>query len=158
MLDTLLPPAENASFLGSETTEAVFLSALTWSLGGGLLEDGRIVFDGFLKRILSLPQNPAQGSVVGPDRNFVILHCMNWLRNICYVQERRSVWQKKPFPRSRVRPRAVVCFYAVASLGVSSSFFWIVKLRILLRILSSESIHFRQCLYFPYIFVVSGSS
>ena len=95
MLDALLPPAENASFLGSETTEAVFISALTWSLGGGLLEDGRIVFDGFLKRISCLPQNPAQGSVVGPGRNFVILHCMKWLRNICYVQERKSVWEKK---------------------------------------------------------------
>lgn len=66
MLDALLPPAESAHYLGSETTEAVFLSALTWSLGGGLLEDGRIVFDGFLKRIASLPQNPAEGSVVGP--------------------------------------------------------------------------------------------
>lgn len=66
MLDALLPPAESAHYLGSETTEAVFLSALTWSLGGGLLEDGRIVFDGFVKRIASLPQNPAEGSVVGP--------------------------------------------------------------------------------------------
>lgn len=78
MLDALLPPAENAHFLGSETTEAVFLSSLTWSLGGGLLEDGRTVFDGFVKRIASLPQNPAEGSVVGPGLNlFVLLACFN---------------------------------------------------------------------------------
>ncbi|CAH3028713.1 unnamed protein product, partial [Porites evermanni] len=66
MLDALLPPAESANFLGSETTEAIFISALTWSLGGGLLENGRTVFDGFVKRIATLPQNPAEGSVVGP--------------------------------------------------------------------------------------------
>ncbi|KAJ7387135.1 Dynein heavy chain 10, axonemal [Desmophyllum pertusum] len=66
MLDALLPPAENAQFLGTETTEAIFLSSLTWSLGGGLLEDGRTVFDGFVKRIASLPQNPAAGTAVGP--------------------------------------------------------------------------------------------
>lgn len=73
MLDALLPPAENAQFLGSETTEAIFLSALTWSLGGGLLEDGRTVFDMFVKRIASLPQNPAEGTVVGPGVNLLIL-------------------------------------------------------------------------------------
>ena len=73
MLDALLPPAENAQFLGSETTEAIFLSALTWSLGGGLLEDGRTVFDMFVKRIASLPQNPAEGTVVGPGMNLSIL-------------------------------------------------------------------------------------
>lgn len=72
VLDALLPPAENATFLGSETTEAIFLSALTWSLGGGLLEGGRTVFDGFVKRIASLPQNPAEGSVVGPGRNSLV--------------------------------------------------------------------------------------
>ena len=71
MLDALLPPAENAQFLGTETTEAVFLTSLTWSLGGGLLEDGRIVFDGFVKRIASLPQNPAEGSVVKPGLNSI---------------------------------------------------------------------------------------
>ena len=71
MLDALLPPAENAQFLGTETTEAVFLTSLTWSLGGGLLEDGRIVFDGFVKRIASLPQNPTEGSVVKPGLNSV---------------------------------------------------------------------------------------
>lgn len=73
MLDALLPSAENAQFLGSETTEAIFLSALTWSLGGGLLEDGRTVFDMFVKRIASLPQNPAEGTVVGPGVNLLIL-------------------------------------------------------------------------------------
>jgi len=73
MLDALLPPAENAHFLGSETTEAIFLSALTWSLGGGLLEDGRTVFDMFVKRIASLPQNPAEGTVVGPGMDLLTL-------------------------------------------------------------------------------------
>lgn len=79
MLDSLLPPAESANFLGSETTEAIFISALTWSLGGGLLENGRTVFDGFVKRIASLPQNPAEGSVVGPGMiSFVLL-----IRRLC---------------------------------------------------------------------------
>ena len=66
MLDALLSPAENANFLGPDVTEAVFLTAMTWSLGGGLLEDGRIVFDGFVKRLASMPQNPSEGTVVGP--------------------------------------------------------------------------------------------
>ena len=78
MLDALLPPSENATFLGSETTEAIFLSSLTWSLGGGLLEAGRTVFDGYVKRIASLPQNPAEGSVVGPGMNsFVTVITVN---------------------------------------------------------------------------------
>ena len=66
MLDAMLPPAENANFLGPDITEAIFLSALTWSLGGGLLEDGRLIFDQLMKRLASMPQNPAEGAAVGP--------------------------------------------------------------------------------------------
>ena len=71
MLDALLPPAESGNFLGPDITEAIFLSALTWSLGGGLLEDGRIIFDQLIKRLASMPQNPAEGAAVGPGKQFL---------------------------------------------------------------------------------------
>ena len=73
MLDSLLPPAESSNFLGPDVTEAIFLSSLTWSCGGGLLEGGRTVFDQLVKRLASLPQNPAAGSVVGPGTSCAVL-------------------------------------------------------------------------------------
>ena len=36
--------------------EAFFLQALIWSVGAGLLEDGRIKFDGYVKYLASLTQ------------------------------------------------------------------------------------------------------
>ena len=68
MLDALLPPSESANFLGPDITEAIFLSSLTWSCGGGLLEGGRTVFDQLVKRLAALPQNSSEGSVVGPGK------------------------------------------------------------------------------------------
>lgn len=69
MLDALLPPAESSNFLGPDVTEAIFISSLIWSPGAGLLEEGRVVYDQLIKRLASMPQNPAEGSVVGPGMN-----------------------------------------------------------------------------------------
>lgn len=64
MLNALLPPSDGNSFLGEEVTESVFISALTWSIGAGLLDDGRTKFDSYLKRISGLSTNPSENSPV----------------------------------------------------------------------------------------------
>lgn len=60
MLDALIPnEIEEYAVL-----EAYFLQALTWSLGGGLLEDGRTKFDTQLKYLASMSamdENPKAG-------------------------------------------------------------------------------------------------
>ena len=43
-----------------DTIEAFFIQALTWSLGAGLLEQGRIVFDKQLKYLASLPTQDSE--------------------------------------------------------------------------------------------------
>ena len=57
MLDALLPSPESNVGLGASTLEAIFISALIWSVGAGLLEDGREKFDAFIKRLSQLPEN-----------------------------------------------------------------------------------------------------
>ena len=64
MLDALLP-SESGHVVGTETLEGLFLTSVIWSLGAGLLEEDRIIFDNYIKRLSALPQNPAEGSVVG---------------------------------------------------------------------------------------------
>lgn len=64
MLNALLPPPDGNSFLGEEVTESVFISALVWSIGAGLLNDGREKFDSYLKRISGLPTNPSDNVTV----------------------------------------------------------------------------------------------
>lgn len=80
MLDAMLPPAENANFLGPDITEAIFLTALTWSLGGGLQEEGRIIFDQLIKRLAAMPQNPTEGAAVGPGKQLLSFNC-----STCYM-------------------------------------------------------------------------
>lgn len=64
MLDALLP-SESGHSVGADILEGVFLTSVIWSLGAGLLEEDRITFDNYIKRLSALPQNPAEGSVVG---------------------------------------------------------------------------------------------
>eukprot|EP00118_Oscarella_pearsei_P005341 m.24505 g.24505 ORF g.24505 m.24505 type:complete len:2538 (+) comp28630_c0_seq1:2-7615(+) len=56
MLDSLVPCGGEAT-IGSVVVEAFFIQALYWSLGAGLLEDGRVKFDALVKRLSALPQN-----------------------------------------------------------------------------------------------------
>ena len=60
MLDSLLV-REN---LESDEIEAYFLQALYWSIGAGLLEDGRIKFDSQVKSLSALQ------SANDDDKNF----------------------------------------------------------------------------------------
>lgn len=62
MLDSLLPA--DREILDAAVLEAIFLCALTWSLGAGLLEADRVVFDKYVKRISALPT--ASTASVGP--------------------------------------------------------------------------------------------
>ena len=64
MLDALLP-SESGHIVGAEILEGLFLTSVIWSLGAGLLEEDRITFDNYIKRLSALPQNPSEGSVVG---------------------------------------------------------------------------------------------
>ena len=66
MLNALLPPSDNNTFLGVEVTESIFITSLIWSVGAAMLEDGRIKFDSLLKRLAGLTSNPAEGIAVGP--------------------------------------------------------------------------------------------
>ena len=60
MMNALFPPSDANTFLGKEVTESVFITALVWSVGAGLLEDGRISFDSYLKRLSGLTANPSE--------------------------------------------------------------------------------------------------
>lgn len=66
MLDALLPPREGNSLVGADVLEGIFITSVMWSLGAGLLEDDRVKFDNYIKKLSALPQNPAEGSTVGP--------------------------------------------------------------------------------------------
>ncbi len=65
MLNALLPASESNTFLGTDITEGIFITSLIWSVGGNLLEDGRVKFDNYVKRLSTLPSNAAEGISVG---------------------------------------------------------------------------------------------
>ncbi|XP_067660223.1 dynein axonemal heavy chain 10-like [Haliotis asinina] len=46
--------------------EAIFLTSLYWSIGGGLLEDGRIKFDNYVKYLASLNMISDENAMPGP--------------------------------------------------------------------------------------------
>lgn len=50
MLDSLLVK----ELQDAEELEAIFLQSLTWSIGAGLLEDGRIKFDAQVKTLAAM--------------------------------------------------------------------------------------------------------
>ena len=62
MLDVLLQK-EN---LERDVLEAFFLQALYWSLGAGLLEDGRAKFNIFIKNLAAMPLNDNPKKLSGP--------------------------------------------------------------------------------------------
>ena len=52
--------------LGAPTLECFFLTALYWSLGACLVEESRIKFDNYVKKLANLTEVPGEGSVAGP--------------------------------------------------------------------------------------------
>lgn len=56
--------------------EAFFLQALIWSVGAGLLEDGRVKFDGYVKYLASLTQVQEENKYAGPGMLVLFLHLM----------------------------------------------------------------------------------
>ena len=62
VLTAMLKPTPDEADDGKLT--AVFLCAMTWSLGASLLEDDRVIFDSLVKKLSELPTNP--GDNVGP--------------------------------------------------------------------------------------------
>ena len=68
MLNALLPPPDGNSYpLGDTVTEAVFITSLVWSVGASLLEEGRVKFDAYLKRLSGLTINPSEFANVLAD-------------------------------------------------------------------------------------------
>jgi dynein heavy chain len=63
MLTSLLKPTPDEEDEGK--MEATFLCALTWSLGGALLADDRVIFDKLLKKLSGLPAAPSDAGA-GP--------------------------------------------------------------------------------------------
>lgn len=70
VLNSLLPSVEegkSASLgLGSEVLECYFITSLYWSLGAALVEDSRIRFDHYVKKLSALPEVSGEGAVAGP--------------------------------------------------------------------------------------------
>jgi len=86
MLDSLLPipdedtsPATNKEKggggagggpslgIGAAVLECYFLMALYWSLGATLIEESRVKFDSYVKRLASMTEVPGVGAVAGPE-------------------------------------------------------------------------------------------
>ena len=63
MITSILKPTPEEE--DAEKLESIFLCALTWSLGGGLLEDDRVIFDQGLKKLSALPAAPSDAGA-GP--------------------------------------------------------------------------------------------
>jgi len=77
MLDSLLPTLDEDTSsggggpslgLGSAVIECYFLMALYWSLGATLIEESRVKFDSFVKRLASMTEVPGAGAVAGPEQ------------------------------------------------------------------------------------------
>jgi dynein heavy chain len=74
MLDALLPSAQDEGGkektkslgLGSATLECYFLTSLYWSLGAALIDESRVKFDAYVKRVSNLSEVPGEGAVAGP--------------------------------------------------------------------------------------------
>lgn len=66
MLDALLPEEVSSSLgIGSTTLECYFLTSLYWSLGAPLIEESRIKFDNYVKKLANLTEVSGE-SVAGP--------------------------------------------------------------------------------------------
>lgn len=63
MLDALLDAAESPT---SEALECYFLEALCCSLGSSLLDDGRSMFDDFIKKLSCLSPVHDEDAMAGP--------------------------------------------------------------------------------------------
>ena len=61
MLDALITKEQE-----SDVLEAIFIQALYWSLGGSLIEDSQVKFDGFVKYIASMPTITDEAADAGP--------------------------------------------------------------------------------------------
>lgn len=48
--------------IGSEVLETIFIQCIVWSIGAGLLEEGRVKFDTYLKKLAALTQNAGEGA------------------------------------------------------------------------------------------------
>lgn len=74
VLDSLLPHVEQEGAkektgglgLSSEVLECYFLASLYWSLGAALIEESRIKFDNYVKKLALLNDVPGEGTVAGP--------------------------------------------------------------------------------------------
>ena len=68
LLDSLLEN-EQTDF---DILEAIFLQALYWSLGAGLLEDGRTRFDNYVKNMASMPTKDEDYAMAGRDQTYFV--------------------------------------------------------------------------------------
>uniref|UniRef100_A0A1X7UR28 AAA+ ATPase domain-containing protein n=1 Tax=Amphimedon queenslandica TaxID=400682 RepID=A0A1X7UR28_AMPQE len=67
MLDALLPRDSGLSLgIGADTIQCYFLTALYWSLGAPLIEESRIKFDTYIKKLSNLPEVGGEDQRAGP--------------------------------------------------------------------------------------------
>lgn len=67
MLDALLPRDSGLSLgIGADTIQCYFLTALYWSLGAPLIEESRIKFDTYIKKLSNLTEVGGEDQRAGP--------------------------------------------------------------------------------------------
>ena len=76
VLDSLLPTRNEETKdkdgngpslgIGSSLMESIFITAVYWSLGASLIEESRVKFDAYMKKLASLNEVSGEGAVAGP--------------------------------------------------------------------------------------------
>lgn len=69
MLEILLGEKEIEEF---DVLEAFFLQALYWSVGAGLMEEGRVKFDNYIKYVASMATKDSDADPAGPGEIFFL--------------------------------------------------------------------------------------
>ena len=72
----------------AEVLEAYFLQALYWSLGSGLMEEGRVKFDTYIKYIAGLTTVDSETELAGPGKIlsfFLVFELLNTC-TYCYLE------------------------------------------------------------------------
>ena len=90
---------------GPDIIQAYFLQALYWSLGAGLLEDGRLKFDRYIKYISALPEKePDSGQLAGPGKTRTVVNLFDEMRTR-WESSCRSVKRLESTSLDLIRPR-----------------------------------------------------
>ena len=60
--------------IGSDIIQSYFIQALLWSLGAGLMEDDRKMFEDYLRSLSTLPEVETEEEPIGASNNYLLSH------------------------------------------------------------------------------------